>query len=174
MSSENLFEDDFSEEIITELEQEYVTEAFTDREGQNKTDGNCVEPVEENADVNKHNSLTGTYPLINSRNNYNKYMFSVDLKLDNQTSAANSKGKLFQLPLTRIRNIMKLDPELHIASNEAVFLVTRATELFIESLAQESYSFTIEAKKKTVQKRDVDLAIEAVDSLMFLDGAMTF
>ena len=69
---------------------------------------------------------------------------------------------------------MKLDPDLHIASNEAVFLVTRATELFIESLALESYNFTLEAKKKTIQKRDVDLAIDAVDSLMFLDGAMTF
>lgn len=69
---------------------------------------------------------------------------------------------------------MKLDPDLSIASNEAVFLVTRATELFIQSLAQESYNFTVEAKKKTVQKRDVDLAIDAVDSLMFLDGAMTF
>lgn len=69
---------------------------------------------------------------------------------------------------------MKLDPDLQLASNEAVFLVTRATELFIESLAQESYTFTVEAKKKTIQKRDVDSAIEAVDSLMFLDGAMTF
>lgn len=69
---------------------------------------------------------------------------------------------------------MKLDPDLNITTNEALFLVTRATELFIESLSVESYSFTAQAKKKTVQKRDVDLAISAVDSLMFLDGAMTF
>ncbi|XP_065366943.1 DNA polymerase epsilon subunit 4 [Calliphora vicina] len=149
MSSENLFEEDFSEEIITELEQEYVTESLsTEREEINEEaehngpESNSTE-VETNKDVHKTNSAT-------------------------------NDQKLFQLPLTRIRNIMKLDPDLHIASNEAVFLVTRATELFIESLAQESYNFTVEAKKKTIQKRDVDLAVDAVDSLMFLDGAMTF
>lgn len=91
-----------------------------------------------------------------------------------KTTNVSSEARLFQLPLTRVRNIMKLDPDLHIASNEAVFLVTRATELFIQSLGVESYTFTAQAKKKTVQKRDVDLAIAAVDSLMFLDGAMSF
>lgn len=76
--------------------------------------------------------------------------------------------------MARIRNIMKLDPDLQIASNEAVFAVTKAVELFIESLAREAYTYTAQAKKKTIQKRDVDLAISAVDSLMFLDGALNF
>lgn len=74
----------------------------------------------------------------------------------------------------RIRNIMKLDPDLQTASNEAVFAVTRAVELFIESLARESFTYTAQAKKKTIQKRDVELAISAVDSLTFLDGALNF
>lgn len=69
---------------------------------------------------------------------------------------------------------MKLDPDLNIASMEAVFLVTKATELFIQSLAKESFIHTVQAKKKTVQKRDVDLAISSVDALMFLDGALNF
>lgn len=88
--------------------------------------------------------------------------------------SSSNENKMFQLPLTRIRNIMKLDPDLNIASHEAVFLVTRATELFIESLAREAYTYTMNSRKKTVQKQDVDLAIAAVDSLMFLDGAMEF
>ncbi|EDW72250.2 uncharacterized protein Dwil_GK20815 [Drosophila willistoni] len=87
---------------------------------------------------------------------------------------AEHEAKLCQLPIARIRNIMKLDPDLHVASNEAVFAVAKAVELFIESLARESYTYTAQAKKKTIQKRDVDLAISAVDSLMFLDGAMNF
>ncbi|XP_036347478.1 DNA polymerase epsilon subunit 4 [Rhagoletis pomonella] len=82
--------------------------------------------------------------------------------------------RLFQLPQTRIKNLMKLDPDMNLASAEAVFVVTRATELFIESLASEAFSYTTQSKKKTVQKRDVDLAISSVDSLMFLDGAMNF
>ncbi|KAI8123907.1 DNA polymerase epsilon subunit 4 [Lucilia cuprina] len=148
MSSENLFEEDFSEEIITELEQEYVAESLNaDRDETNEVGLNVPESSSAEIESNKD---------------------------DNKINPTTTDQKLFQLPLTRIRNIMKLDPDLHIASNEAVFLVTRATELFIESLAQESYNFTLESKKKTIQKRDVDLAIDAVDSLMFLDGAMTF
>lgn len=67
---------------------------------------------------------------------------------------------------------MKLDPDFGLASAEAVFLVTKATELFIDSLAKESFVHTAQAKKKTVQKRDVDQAIESVDALMFLEGTM--
>ncbi|XP_023295599.2 DNA polymerase epsilon subunit 4 [Lucilia cuprina] len=148
MSSENLFEEDFSEEIITELEQEYVPESLNADRDETNEDGLNV-PESSSAEIESN-------------------------KDDNKINPTTTDQKLFQLPLTRIRNIMKLDPDLHIASNEAVFLVTRATELFIESLAQESYNFTLESKKKTIQKRDVDLAIDAVDSLMFLDGAMTF
>ncbi|TMW49382.1 hypothetical protein DOY81_005526 [Sarcophaga bullata] len=149
MSSEDVFEEDFSEELITELEREY---------GNSNVEN--VNVVNEKV-VNFEKSLEESSKETNNVN-------------VNKTIASTSDTKLFQLPLTRIRNIMKLDPDLHIASNEAVFLVTRATELFIESLALESYNFTLEAKKKTIQKRDVDLAIDAVDSLMFLDGAMTF
>lgn len=35
--------------------------------------------------------------------------------------------KLLQLPLSKIRTIMKLDPDFNGASQEAVFLITKAT-----------------------------------------------
>lgn len=35
-------------------------------------------------------------------------------------------SRLAQLPHTRIRNMMKLDTDLHIASQDSVFLVTKA------------------------------------------------
>ena len=69
---------------------------------------------------------------------------------------------------------MKLDPDFNLVSSEAVFVMAKATELFIESLGRESCTHTVMAKKKTIQKRDVDFAIASVESLMFLDGAMNF
>lgn len=69
---------------------------------------------------------------------------------------------------------MKADPEISLITAECLFAVTKATELFIESLAQESFIHTAQAKKRTVQKGDVDLAISAVDSLLFLEGAINF
>lgn len=69
---------------------------------------------------------------------------------------------------------MKADPDVTLITGECTFLVAKATELFIESLAREAFLHTAQSKKKTVQKRDVDAAIENVESLMFLDGMMNF
>ena len=80
--------------------------------------------------------------------------------------------KLNKFPLGRIKNVMKLDPDTNLASQEAVFLISRATELFVESLAAESYSYTANNKKKTIMRHDVDAAIDGVDCLAFLDGAL--
>ena len=55
---------------------------------------------------------------------------------------------------------------------DAVFMVSKALELFIESLAVESFSYTNSSKKKTISKDDVFKAIDAVDALAFLDGAL--
>lgn len=87
-------------------------------------------------------------------------------------NAANGEPRLSQLPLSRIKALMKLNPDAGLASAEAIFLMCKATELFIESLTKESFVYTAEARKKTVQRKDVEKAIESVDALMFLEGAM--
>lgn len=44
--------------------------------------------------------------------------------------------------------------------------------MFLEHLSKESGKFMGMGKRKTVQKRDVDAAIDNVPSLCFLDGAL--
>jgi len=80
--------------------------------------------------------------------------------------------KLTKFPIGRIKHLMKLDPDLTMASQESVYLVTKALEMFVESLAREAYGYTERAKKKTVAKSDVDKAIDTADCLAFLEGAM--
>ncbi|XP_076242494.1 DNA polymerase epsilon subunit 4 [Calliopsis andreniformis] len=82
------------------------------------------------------------------------------------------KDKLVRLPLGRIKTIIKMDPDVNMVNQEAVFLITKSTELFIDSLAKESYKYTAQMKKKTVQKRDVESAINNVDALVFLEGML--
>ncbi|XP_076652372.1 DNA polymerase epsilon subunit 4 [Halictus rubicundus] len=82
------------------------------------------------------------------------------------------KEKLIKLPLGRIKTIIKMDPEVHIINQEAVFLIAKSTELFIDSLAKESYKYTAQMKKKTIQKRDIESAINNVDALVFLEGML--
>ncbi|XP_011867458.1 PREDICTED: DNA polymerase epsilon subunit 4 isoform X2 [Vollenhovia emeryi] len=77
------------------------------------------------------------------------------------------REKLIRLPLGRIKTIIKMDPEVNLINQEAAFL-----EFFIESLAKEAYKYTAQAKKKTVQKRDVENAIDNVDALVFLEGML--
>lgn len=45
-------------------------------------------------------------------------------------------------------------------------------ELFLKNLAKETYTYTAKAKRKTVQKRDLDAVIETIDALCFLEGAL--
>lgn len=79
-----------------------------------------------------------------------------------------------RLPMARIKNIMKMDPDVSVVSGDAVFLVTKATELFLETLAKETFAYTVTNKRKIVAKKDFDLVINKVDCLCFLEGAMDF
>lgn len=88
-------------------------------------------------------------------------------------SIIQDRSKLIQLPLGRIKNIMKLDPDANMMSKEAIFMVGKATELFIECLSKECM-VQKDPKKKTIQKRDVDQVFASADSLMFLEGAIDF
>ncbi|XP_028043693.1 DNA polymerase epsilon subunit 4 [Bombyx mandarina] len=79
-----------------------------------------------------------------------------------------------KLPIARIKNIMKMDPDVNIVSSDAVFLVTKATEMFLETIVKETYAFTSSNKRKVISKKDLELVIDKVDCLCFLEGAMDF
>ncbi|XP_040578367.1 uncharacterized protein [Lepeophtheirus salmonis] len=88
------------------------------------------------------------------------------------TEELEKEDKLYRLPLGRIKNIMKCDPELNLASADSVFLVTKATELFIQNLAEECYLYTKSSKKKTITKKDFDKALDNATPLAFLEGTL--
>jgi len=82
------------------------------------------------------------------------------------------KTKLIRFPLARVKHIMKLDPDLLNAGSEAAFLVAKATELFVESLAVECFTYTQSSGRKTVTGRDFESALAGADCLAFLEGAL--
>ena len=83
-----------------------------------------------------------------------------DVNMTNQVGA-NYVGKI-KYAYTKLKHSLY-------SVQDALFLISKATELFVESLTLEAASCT---KKKTLQKNDVDSAIEKTDILAFLDGAM--
>lgn len=88
------------------------------------------------------------------------------------TPSKESSTKLFRFPQGRIKSIMKLDSDVGMVNGDALFLVNKAVEEFIQCLAVESYHHTASSKKKTIMKEHVMTAIESIDELAFLDGAM--
>ncbi|XP_020624724.1 DNA polymerase epsilon subunit 4-like [Orbicella faveolata] len=84
----------------------------------------------------------------------------------------DQRARLTQFPQTRVRNMMKIDPDLHLANRESVFLLTRAAELFVEHFAKEAHKRTVIGKRKTIQKRDLDTTVDENEEMAFLEGTL--
>ncbi|XP_054644955.1 DNA polymerase epsilon subunit 4 [Dunckerocampus dactyliophorus] len=84
--------------------------------------------------------------------------------------AIGGHSRLSKLPLARIKALMKTDPDVSLASQESVFIIAKATELFVEMIAKDALVYAQQGKRKTLQRKDLDNAIEAVDEFAFLEG----
>eukprot|EP00540_Astrosyne_radiata_P018052 CAMPEP_0116866780 /NCGR_PEP_ID=MMETSP0418-20121206/26240_1 /TAXON_ID=1158023 /ORGANISM="Astrosyne radiata, Strain 13vi08-1A" /LENGTH=369 /DNA_ID=CAMNT_0004502495 /DNA_START=64 /DNA_END=1173 /DNA_ORIENTATION=- len=72
------------------------------------------------------------------------------------------------LPLARIKRIMKSDEDVRMISAEAPVLFAKACELFILELTLRSWSFSQHHKRRTLQKEDIREAIQRTDIFDFL------
>jgi len=46
---------------------------------------------------------------------------------DESEQEEEKSEKILRLPFSRVKHIMKIDPDVHLASQEAVFLITKST-----------------------------------------------
>ncbi|KAK6148067.1 hypothetical protein DH2020_018979 [Rehmannia glutinosa] len=76
--------------------------------------------------------------------------------------------KNHQLPLARIKKIMKADEDVRMISAEAPILFSKACELFILELTIRSWLHAEENKRRTLQKNDIAAAITRTDIFDFL------
>lgn len=83
---------------------------------------------------------------------------------------ADYDARVTQLPVSKIKTIMRRDPDVTMVGADAAFLVTRATELFVQYLAYKANEATSQNKRKTVQKKDILSKIVTGDNLEFLEG----
>ncbi|CAJ1851834.1 unnamed protein product [Sphenostylis stenocarpa] len=65
-----------------------------------------------------------------------------------------------EFPKGRVKKIMTLDKDIKRVSSEALFLVSRSTELFLQFLAEKSANVAIEKKRKTVNLEHVRMAVK--------------
>ncbi|KAK9747316.1 Histone-like transcription factor (CBF/NF-Y) and archaeal histone [Popillia japonica] len=93
-------------------------------------------------------------------------------KKDKSKTISSDRKKLLDLPLSKVKSIMKLDPDCHLISKDALFITTKATELFLQAIGRETFKYTQMGKRKMIVKRDFDNAVNNVSSLCFLDGIL--
>ncbi|KAI1321181.1 hypothetical protein EDD11_007747 [Mortierella claussenii] len=83
----------------------------------------------------------------------------------------NAKG-VTQLPAARIKRIIKEDKDVQMVSNDAVFVISIATELFLESFTAKAFNLAKLEKRKTVHYKDLAKAVTQHDSLEFLQDVV--
>ena len=72
------------------------------------------------------------------------------------------------LPLARIKRIMKSDEDVRMISAEAPVLFAKACEMFILELTLRSWCYSEQNKRRTLQKEDIQAAVQSTDILDFL------
>ena len=72
----------------------------------------------------------------------------------------NGASIQLEFPKGRVKKIMVLDEDVKRVSSEALFLVSRSTELFLQFLAEKSANVAIEKKRKTVNLEHVRIAVQ--------------
>ncbi|KAG7500637.1 hypothetical protein JOB18_024965 [Solea senegalensis] len=73
-----------------------------------------------------------------------------------------------ELPLARIKKIMKLDEDVKMISAEAPVLFARAAQIFITELTLRAWIHTEDNKRRTLQRNDIAMAITKFDQFDFL------
>lgn len=166
MSSEDLFanseEVDNPEAMETDGKTDNDSEINDSKVGEEETDA-AIESGDNDDDENE------TSGVLEDRSNMDN---TEGTESNTDIHSKEEATKLFRFPQGRIKSIMKLDPDVGMVNGEAIFLVNKAVEEFIQCLAAESYHYTTSSKKKTIMKEHVMTAIESIDELAFLDGAM--
>ena len=154
MSSEDMFENSEEAEDVV------------------KADGDIAPINHENRDTNNPERIPSTGSNGDDLSDSEAVERDPDETEEGDEKTPTKGPKLFRFPQGRIKQIMKLDPEVNMVNGEAIYLVNKAVEEFIQCLAVESYHHTASSKKKTISKEHVLTAIESNDELAFLDGAM--
>ncbi|ODQ66140.1 CCAAT binding transcription factor component, partial [Nadsonia fulvescens var. elongata DSM 6958] len=76
--------------------------------------------------------------------------------------------KVHQLPLARIKKVMKSDEDVRMISAEAPILFAKGCDIFITELTMRAWIHAEENKRRTLQRSDIACALQKSDMFDFL------
>ncbi|XP_006462641.1 hypothetical protein AGABI2DRAFT_193750 [Agaricus bisporus var. bisporus H97] len=74
------------------------------------------------------------------------------------------------LPFSRVQKIIRADKEIPMVAKDAVFLISIATEAFIEELAQAAQRVADKYNRSMIHHEDIATVARKADEFMFLEG----
>lgn len=86
----------------------------------------------------------------------------------NHLETSEHDYKLHQLPLARIKKVMKADPDVKMISAEAPILFAKGCDIFITELTMRAWIHAEENKRRTLQRSDIASALARSDMFDFL------
>lgn len=89
-------------------------------------------------------------------------------EIDSIKNLGQNDFKNQELPLARIKKIMKLDEDVKMISAEAPVLFAKAAEIFITEISLRAWIHTEDNKRRTLQRNDIAMAITKYDMFDFL------
>lgn len=88
--------------------------------------------------------------------------------------ASSEAPRSTRLPLSRVKRLIGLDSDINQCSNPGAFLITHATELFIQHLATSAHTVVRSERKprKNIAYKDLAAAVARNDQLEFLSDVV--
>ncbi|KZF21205.1 histone-fold-containing protein [Xylona heveae TC161] len=113
---------------------------------------------------------TGTWANVNQglHGNYRDILTTYWQQTINQLENETHDYKIHQLPLARIKKVMKADPEVKMISAEAPILFAKGCDIFITELTMRAWIHAEENKRRTLQRSDIASALAKSDMFDFL------
>ncbi|TIA87450.1 hypothetical protein E3P99_03174 [Wallemia hederae] len=106
--------------------------------------------------------------LIRSGQSLDDFLSSFWTSHLHQIENEDTDFKKHELPLARIKKVMKSDPSVKMISGEAPILFSKACEIFISELTCRAWLVAEANKRRTLQRADVAGAVELSDQFDFL------
>ncbi|TGO90725.1 hypothetical protein BPOR_0053g00160 [Botrytis porri] len=113
---------------------------------------------------------TGAWANVNQglHGQYKDILTTYWQQIINHLEGDNHDYKLHQLPLARIKKVMKADPEVKMISAEAPILFAKGCDIFITELTMRAWIHAEENKRRTLQRSDIASALAKSDMFDFL------
>ncbi|WVW79535.1 hypothetical protein I302_101504 [Kwoniella bestiolae CBS 10118] len=107
-------------------------------------------------------------PLIQPNQDLNTFLENFWERQMNTVEGEIPDWKSYNLPLARIKKVMKSDEDVRMISAEAPIMFSKACEIFISELTCRAWLVAESHKRRTLQKSDVASAIAFSDMFDFL------